>query len=96
MIHEDPDDIGYFTDTLASWGKKWEDYLAGRQPLEPFDPAPPSDQSATIHGVDCSQEEQRNIQAAAERQHYGRQVAAEMSRERAGYAKLFNSSGNIV
>jgi hypothetical protein len=96
MIHEDPDELGYFTDPLANWAARWEEYMGVRPKLEPWDPAPPSGQSATIPDVDCSVEEQDAIQAAATKQHDGREVAAELSRERAGYAGIFDAYGNIV
>lgn len=87
MIYENDDELGYFSDPSMVWF---------RAPVEPWDPAPPSDQSASIPGVDLSEEEQHHIEEAARRQFDNRSVAAEMSRERAGYAGLFDSSGRIV
>lgn len=97
MIHEDEDNVGYFTtDPLAKWTKMWEDYVEGKKPVEPWDPLPPAGQSATIPGIDLDAETQDHIQAAANRHHSGREVAAELSRERAGYAGIFDAHGKIV
>jgi hypothetical protein len=96
MIHEDEDNVGYFTDPLASWAQKWEDYVEGRQPIEPWDPPPPAGQSATIPGIDLDVRTQDHIQLAANRQHEGREVAAELARDSAGFAGIFDAHGNIV
>jgi hypothetical protein len=74
----------------------WGSFQWREEPeLPQWDPKPVN-QTASIPGVDCSLAEQGYIEQAARRMHDNRDVAAEMAREKAGYAGFFDANGNIV